>query len=148
LKGYKKKGNSTDLIGDAMTSNSRKRQRIEFKDRILCYKHIITSVNAKPDPSPIRIHIQDISHSGLGIICNRDLGMGDYLLFNLESGGSTMEFMVEVKWCRYGDGAFYAGLHFLNLTKDHVIFLDGLIKSYIKKQMRMTDPLRSTGGAY
>lgn len=116
-------------------NDQRIRPRIDFKDRILCYKHIITSANIKPDPSPIQIHIQDISYSGLGIVCNRDLGMGDCLLFNLESRGITKEFMLEVKWCRYQDGIFHGGLQFMSMTKAHVTFLDNLIKVYMKKQV-------------
>ena len=112
-----------------MSENKRKRARVTFKDRVLCYKHIITSANIKPDPSPINIFIQDLSYSGLGIICNRDLGRGDFLLFNLENNGIVKEFMLEVRWCKYLDGRYEAGLRFTNLTKDMILFLDSVIKS-------------------
>ncbi len=121
-----------------MKDEQRKRQRIDFQDYILCYKHIVTNSNVKPDNGPIRIQIKDISYSGMGIACNRDLGMGDFLLFNLRDKGEVKEFMVEVKWCKYTGGGYEAGLHFMNLTKDMILFLDVLIKSHIgrkKKQL-------------
>ena len=124
--------------GMDMNEDNRIRKRIDFNDRVLCYKHIITSSNIKPDPAPIRITIKDISYSGIGISCNRDLGQGDYLMFNLESGGLTKEFMVEVKWCRYNDGAHDAGLQFVNLTKEMILFLDGVIRSHLNKRTRLT----------
>lgn len=120
-----------------MTEDKRLRQRIEFVDRVLCYKHMITSANVKPDPSPIRIQIKDISYSGLGIVCNRDLGRGDFLLFNLENNNMTKEFMLEVKWCKYANGQYEAGLQFTNLTKEMIIFLDATIKSYLKHRSKM-----------
>lgn len=120
-----------------MSKNNRKRLRVDYKDRVLCYKHIITSANIKPDPAPIRILIKDISYSGLGIICNRDLGRGDYLIFNLESHGIVKEFMVEVRWCKYSDGLYESGLQFTNLTKDMILFLDSLIKSHQMRQARV-----------
>jgi len=124
-------------MGDFMSDNNRKRPRIDYKERVLCYKHIITSSNIKPDPAPIKIVIEDISYSGLGIVCNRDLGRGDFLIFNLESGGMVKEFMTEVRWCKYSDGLYEAGLQFTNLTKEMIIFLDGLIKSYQLGQARV-----------
>ena len=120
-----------------MSEDKRRRERVEFEERILCYKHIITSVNIKPDPTPIRIYIKDISYSGLGIICNRDLGRGDFLLFNLSGGGITKEFMLEVKWCKYAGGSYEAGLQFTSLTREMIIFLDSLIKNHLKIKARM-----------
>lgn len=116
--------------------NRRSRERVDYKNQILCYKHIITTRNIKPDPGPIRIFIKDISYSGLGIICNRDLGIGDFLIFNLDDAGEVKEFMMEVKWCKYSDGEYEAGLQFMNLTKDAVYFLDHLIKTHIRKKKR------------
>lgn len=122
--------------------NRRTRERIDYKNQILCYKHIITSRDAKPEPGPIRISIEDISYSGIGIFCNRDLGIGDFLIFNLESGGVIKEFMMEVKWCKYVEGGHEAGLQFMNLTKEAVYFLDGLIKSHINKQKRLINAVK------
>ena len=122
-----------------MNEDKRNRSRIEFENRVLCYKHINTTTNAKPNPAPIRILIKDISYSGIGITCNRDLGIGDYLLFNLETNGVTKEFMMEVKWCRYADGGYVAGLQFINLTKEMVLFLDDAIKSHLYKKSRMAN---------
>lgn len=119
-----------------MFKNNRKRARLDYKNRVLCYKHIITSANIKPDPAPIRIEIKDISYSGLGIVCNRDLGRGDFLIFNLESHGVVKEFMLVVRWCKYSDGLYESGLQFTNLTREMIIFLDGLIKSYQLRQTR------------
>ncbi len=119
-----------------MAEDKRIRNRVDFEEWILCYKHINVSSNVRPDPSPIRIQIRDISYSGIGIRCNRDLGIGDCLIFNLKNGTMSKEFMMEVHWCRYNNGLYLAGLSFLGLTKDRVIFLDGLIKSFIKKQVR------------
>ena len=120
-----------------MTENKRLRQRIDFVDRVMCYKHMITSANVKPDPSPIRIHIKDISYSGLGIVCDRDLGRGDFLLFNLENDNLTKEFMLEVKWCKYANGQYEAGLQFTNLTREMILFLDAIIKSYLKRGSKL-----------
>lgn len=120
-----------------MAEDKRIRNRFEYNDRVLCYKHIITSLNIKPDPSPIRIQIKDISYSGLGITCNRDLAKGDYLMFNLDSNGITKEFMLEVKWCKYAGGYYEAGLQFAGLTKEMVIFVDSLIKSHLKRKARL-----------
>lgn len=119
-----------------MFEEQRRRARLGYNDRILCYKHIIRSSNVKPDPAPIRIEIKNISYSGIGIICNRDLGRGDCLLFNLEANGTTKEFMMEVIWCKYSDGMYEAGLRFTGLTKDMILFLDSLIKNHLRKQLR------------
>lgn len=120
-----------------MLDNKRIRTRVDYQNQILCYKHIITERNVKPDPSPIRIFIKDISYSGVGIICNRDLGIGDFLLFNLENFGVVKEMMMEVCWCKYEDGDYFAGLKFMNLTKESVLFLDDLIKSHVRRQIRV-----------
>ena len=120
-----------------MSDNKRRRNRIGFNDRILCYKHIITTCNVKPDPAPIRIEIKDISYSGIGMVCNRDLGTGDFLIFNLETNGMTKEFMMEVRWCKYADGKYEAGLQSTSLTKEMLLFLDSVIKNHIKKQTRL-----------
>lgn len=120
-----------------MSEEQRRRQRLDFEERILCYKHIVTSINIRPDPTPIRIHIKDISYSGLGVACNRDLGIGDYLLFNLNSNGVSKEYMLEVKWCKYKGATYEAGLQFTSLTRDMIIFLDSIIKSQLKRKARL-----------
>lgn len=120
-----------------MMEDKRVRTRVDYKkNQILCYKHIITDRDAKPNPSPIRIHIRDISYSGVGIFCNRDLAMGDFLIFNLEFAGIVKEMMMEVKWCKYVDGDYEAGLQFMNLTKDSVLFLDDLIKGHVRRKYK------------
>lgn len=120
-------------------SEKRIRQRLDYRTYILCYKHIITGRDIKPDPSPIRITIHDISYSGLGVRSSRDLARGDYLMFNLETSGITKELMLEVKWCRYSDGEYEAGLAFVNLTKESILFIDDLIKSHIRRKKRYMD---------
>jgi hypothetical protein len=110
------------------------RTRVDYRNQILCYKHIVPGKEGNPDPRPIRIFIQDISYSGIGIECNKDLGMGDVLFFNLETGGVIKEMMMEVKWCKYRDGVYIAGLQFINLTKESVLFLDDLIKGHIRRR--------------
>ncbi|PKM65937.1 MAG: hypothetical protein CVU95_13235 [Firmicutes bacterium HGW-Firmicutes-2] len=122
-----------------MEENKRIRQRIDYKNHILCYKHIISNREETPDPAPIRIIIEDISYSGLGIRCTRDLGTGDVLMFNLENAGDKREVMLEVKWCRYSGSEYEAGLEFMNLTKETILFLDGLIKSHLKQKKRLID---------
>lgn len=122
-----------------MQENQRIRTRFDYKNQILCYKHIITERNVKPDPSPIRIFIKDISYSGIGIVCNRDLGIGDFLLFNLEHVGEIKEMMMEVRWCKYQDGDYVAGLKFMNLTKESILFLDDLIKGHVRRQRKRSE---------
>lgn len=114
-----------------MLEDQRMRSRVDYETHILCYKHIITERNIKPEPGPIDMVIQDISYNGLGVICNRDLGMGDFLLFDLECMGIVKEMMMEVRWCKYHDGDYIAGLQFMNLTKESVLFLDDLIRGHL-----------------
>lgn len=122
-----------------MEENKRIRQRIDYKNHILCYKHILSNRDETPDPSPIRIIVEDISYSGLGIRCTRDLGSGDVLIFNLENAGEKREVMLEVMWCRYAGGEHEAGLKFMNLTKESILFLDGLIKNHLKQKKKLID---------
>lgn len=127
------------MLEEKSYENKRSRDRFDYKNNILCYKHIITDRDAKPDKKPIRIHIEDISYSGIGIECNRDLSMGDFLIFNLEYLGVVKEMMMEVKWCKYGGGNYEAGLQFMNLTKESILFLDDLIKNFVKRKKRLME---------
>ncbi len=120
-----------------MSDNMRRRQRLEFEESILCHKHIITSANIQPDSTPISINITDISYSGLGIKCDRDLGRGDFLLLNLINRGISKEYMLEVKWCKYAGGSYEAGLEFTSLTRDMIIFLDDIIKNHLRIKTRL-----------
>ena len=122
-----------------MEEDKRIRQRIDYKNHILCYKHILSNSDATPDPAPFRLIVEDISYSGLGVRCTRDLGTGDVLVFNLENVGEKKEVMLEVIWCRYSDGEFEAGLKFMNLTKETILFLDGLIKNHLKQKKKLID---------
>ncbi|MCF8020580.1 MAG: PilZ domain-containing protein [Vallitaleaceae bacterium] len=122
-----------------MEENKRTRQRIDYKNHILCYKHIISNKEEIPDPAPIRVIVEDISYSGLGVRCTRDLGAGDVLIFNLENAGDKREVMLEVMWCRYSGGEYEAGLKFINLTKEIILFLDGLIKNHLKQKKKLMD---------
>ncbi|PKM56723.1 MAG: hypothetical protein CVU98_09735 [Firmicutes bacterium HGW-Firmicutes-3] len=122
-----------------MEENKRIRQRIDYRNHILCYKHIISNKEETPDPSPIRVIIEDISYSGLGVRCTRDLGIGDVLMFNLENAGDKREVMLEVMWCRYSGGEYVAGLKFMNLTKETILFLDGLIKNHLRQKKKLMD---------
>jgi len=122
-----------------LEENKRIRQRIDYRNHILCYKHIISNKEETPDPSPIRVIIEDISYSGLGVRCTRDLGIGDVLMFNLENAGDKREVMLEVMWCRYSGGEYVAGLKFMNLTKETILFLDGLIKNHLRQKKKLMD---------
>jgi len=122
-----------------LEEDKRIRQRIDYKNHILCYKHILSKSDVTPDPAPFRVIIEDISYSGLGVRCTRDLGTDDVLVFNLENAGEKKEVMLEVMWCRYSDGEFEAGLKFMNLTKETILFLDGLIKNHLKQKKKLID---------
>ena len=120
-----------------MEEDNRIRKRIDYRNHILCYKHILSNSDETPDPAPIRIIVEDISYSGIGIRCTRDLSTGDVLVFNLENVGEKKEVMLEVMWCRYSGGEYEAGLKFRNLTKETILFLDGLIKNHLKQKNKL-----------
>lgn len=113
----------------------RVKSRINYQKSILCFKHIIINRNVKSEAMPIEIEITNISYSGLGVICNRDLGIGDFLIFDIVGNEMTKEVMVEVKWCRYSGDSYEAGFRFINLVESTVIFINDLIKDdYYEEQ--------------
>jgi hypothetical protein len=60
-------------------------------------------------------------------------------MFNLENAGDKREVMLEVMWCRYSGGEYVAGLKFMNLTKETILFLDGLIKNHLRQKKKLMD---------
>lgn len=108
--------------------NKRVQSRIKYRKHILCYKHIPSDCNKKISPAPIRITIENLSYSGLGILSTRDLSKKDILIFNLENSSEKKEVILEVMWCHYSSGQYVAGLKFINLTRETILFIDKLIK--------------------
>lgn|GEM_PF-2237395 len=117
-----------------MNEDKRVRPRINYTNHILCYKHIPVNRNEISDPAPMRITIENMSYSGLGILTTRKLVTGDVLAFNLENAGEKKEVTLEVVWCRYYDGEYEAGLRFINLTREIIFFLDRLMKNYLRQK--------------
>ncbi len=114
----------------------RKRKRFSINQTIICYKHVITKADRQAPKAPFKITVLDLSFGGVKVITKRELRMGDVLMFNLQNGNQVKPFMMEVVWCRY-DGDFLAGLKFINLTKDMIMFLNALIKDYVEREERV-----------
>ncbi len=115
----------------------RKRTRFDIRQSILCYKHIITKKDRQAPKAPFKIDVLNVSYSGLKLRTKRELHIGDVLMFNLQDGVHVKQFMLEVVWCKYDDGDFVAGLRFINLTKDMILFLNTMIINHIEKQSRL-----------
>ena len=106
----------------------RHRERFEFKNNILCFKckqkdQILTT------KVPFLFNIIDISYGGLGISCNQRLNIESILTFNFKSQFDLRELNVEVKWCKFVNGKYRCGVHFVDLTYDDVIFLNQVVQS-------------------
>ncbi len=114
----------------------RKQKRFGIEKNILCYKHIIMRKDKKSSKAPFKIKILNLSYSGLKIRTERELNIGDILIFNLADNSRVQQFMMEVVWSKY-DGDFVAGLKFINLTRDMILFLNNLIKNYVEKEIRL-----------
>ncbi len=131
-----------DLAGDEFmearneSEDYRKRKRFEIEQNILCYKHIKTKTDKMPSRAPFKIKILNVSYSGVKLRTKRELHMGDVLIFNLQSGNRVKQFMLEVVWSKY-DGEFFAGLRFINLTKDMIMFLNEMILDFVEKEKRL-----------
>ena len=115
----------------------RRRERYAYKDSYLCFKNIELDSSIE-NKAPLRISVENISYSGLGIICSRSINVGSMLVFNINNGDENREMMLEVRWTRYENGVFRAGLQFLGLTKDDVYFLHEIIKK-IRKREKLTN---------
>ncbi len=115
----------------------RKRKRFNIRQTILCYKHIITKKDRQAQKAPFKVSILDLSYSGVKLRTKRELHIGDVLMFNLQDEIHVKQFMFEVVWCKYDDGEFVAGLKFINLTRDMVLFLNSLIKKHIERENRL-----------
>lgn len=118
-----------------MSDEKRRRSRVEYKKRILCYDHIASYDGKRVHLNkPILIRLEDISYDGLRIVCNKMLNSGDILIFNLDHDRKLMKIVSEVRWCRYSHEDCEAGLRILNLNRDLLLFLNKLIRDLsIKK---------------
>lgn len=108
--------------------NNRIRERFEYTQNMLCFKNIETSAEAE-NKAPIRIQVENISYSGLGVQCSRSVNIGSLLVFNLISDDETREMMLEVKWISKKNGLHYAGCEFMALTKEDIYFLHNIIST-------------------
>jgi hypothetical protein len=113
-------------IIDAFNKNNRKRKRHAYKHNVLCFKK--SSSEYAIELTSMRISILNISYSGVGIIANQKLEVGDILIFNLSNKGETKELNFEVRWCYYHNQEYKAGLMFVNITKEDIYFIDQIIK--------------------
>ncbi len=114
----------------------RKQKRFDIEKNILCYKHIIMRKDKRSSKAPFKIKILNLSYSGIKVRTERELNIGDILIFNLDNGSNVQQFMLEVVWAKY-DGDFVSGLKFINLTRDMILFLNSLIKNYVEKEIRL-----------
>ncbi len=124
------------MNSDTRLEDYRKQKRFYIEKNILCYKHIIMRSDKRSDKTPFKIKVLNLSYSGLKIRTDRELNIGDILIFNLDDSSKVQQFMLEVVWSKY-DCDFVAGLKFINLTRDMILFLNNLIKNYIEKENRL-----------
>ncbi len=121
-----------DKEGIFQITEQRSRERFEYKYDVLCFKNT-EEIEGKESKSPIRIHVIDISYLGLGVITSKSLTVGSYLLFNLNNRDENREMMLEVRWVKMKQGEHHAGLSFVALTKEDIMFLHEIILE-IKKE--------------
>lgn len=105
---------------------NRIRDRFDYNQNMLCFKNIETSADAE-NKAPIRIQVENISYSGLGLQCSRPVNVGSLLIFNMINGDETREMMLEVRWISKKSGHHYAGCEFMALTKEDIYFIHGII---------------------
>ena len=106
---------------------NRRRERFELKYNILCFK-CCDPVNSVATIIPFLFHIVDISYGGLGISSEHRLHSDSILTFNMKNKFGLRELNVEVKWCKFVDGVYRSGVHFINLTYEDIIFIDEIVK--------------------
>ena len=105
-------------------SEGRLRERHEFGKHILCYR-CDSSTHIKV---PFVFEINDISYSGLGIHANVLLSPDSIMYFRIDTLDMKREFRVQVKWCKYNGAIYVAGVQFMDVKKEDIIFLHEIIK--------------------
>lgn len=118
-----------------MDNEKRRRTRVNYNKRILCYEHI-SSLNGKKShlKKPILIKLEDISYEGLRISCDQILNSGDTLIFNLGHNKELARIVAEVKWCHYSSEDCQAGLRILNISRELILFLNKIIRELSVKK--------------
>jgi len=110
---------------------TRNRERFTYRDDILCFKNIGQDETVA-NKAPLKLIVENISYSGLGVVCSRSVEPGSMLVFNINNGEEVREMMLEVKWCAMKQGAYRAGLQFLALKRPDIYFIHEIIAK-IKK---------------
>ncbi|MDA3847401.1 MAG: PilZ domain-containing protein [Vallitaleaceae bacterium] len=110
----------------------RSRERFTYRDDILCFKNIGLD-NTVENRAPLKIVVENISYSGIGIICSRPVTVGSMLVFNINNGQEVREMMLEVKWCQRKQDAHHAGLQFIGLKRPDIYFLHEMVNKSKKE---------------
>lgn len=105
----------------------RTRKRFLFSHDILCFSYMEQS-SQEMKHKVIRISVKDISYGGLGIICNKQLEIGDVLIFNLNKSAIQRQIKAQVRWQTYFEKKYIIGLEFYELKKDDVLLIHDIIK--------------------
>lgn len=122
---------------DLLNDERRRRKRVAYKGSIMSMKTISAGHIYE---TPMHIDIKDISYGGIGGVCRHRCHIGDVMYVNLSYGMYRMEFVLQVRWVRTYLGetnlhhVFEVGFMFVDLTREHIYFLDNFIKNEVLKK--------------
>lgn len=111
-----------------MENENRIRSRSEFDYSVLSFRSYDKMGNLKPS-FLTKVNVADISYSGIGILSDVKLEIGELLVINIcYKGSDVLEYKGEIKWCDYQENQYHSGLAFMELTREHIELLDRIIK--------------------
>jgi len=118
----------TIRVEKGLNMEQRRRERVDVDQTVLCrtYKpkkpsHIIKV--------PFSFEVMDLSYGGMKIRLDHLLMPHDQIGFTLSFESTRRSFECEVQWSRVESNGFVAGVQFLHLTREDVIFLFAYLKS-------------------
>lgn len=108
---------------------NRKRKRVKYDYSVMSFESIKDLAGENKVNKPIRIVVNDISYSGIGINVNHKLSKGYTLKMNLSDGYEILEYDLVVQWVSHSAGMYNVGCAFTNLTREKVYLVDRIIKA-------------------
>jgi hypothetical protein len=107
---------------------NRKRKRVKYDYSVMSFESVRDKTGKTTPKKALRIVVNDISYSGIGISVNHKLAQGDLLKMNLSDGYEIMEYDLIVQWCKSNAGVHKVGCAFADLTREKLYLIDRIIK--------------------